>query len=181
MARTIDDEQTMDETPTVARTPHKEEEKALDVTSFDLASWVDGVQPVTHAVTLYARGDLVADLDRVTADLKRAKLVRDLDAVGTLTAQAKRIVDELEKSALDVVVAGWSSDRISGFRKTLEAEGVTGTDLDMEQVAAQIVSPEGFTADHLRELITRIEPQVQQVIGAVAAANTHVPTVSVPF
>ena len=155
--------------------------KALDPASFDLAAWIDGVQPVTRAVTIYARGDLVADLDLLVERARLAKAAKRFDEVRELQAKAGQIVDEINASALDVVVQAWSQDRIDGFRKELEGQGLDATEVSMRQVAAQVVSPAGFTVDMLATLFDRVGPQAQQIVGAVSSANASVPTVSVPF
>lgn len=170
------DEQSMDETTTT-----KQVEDTMDATTFDLAAWVEGVQPVTHTVTLYARGDLVGDLDLIQSRLRLAKASRDYEEVKRLQDKAKPIIDALNASALDVVVVGWSQDRIDGFRKDLADQGVEETRISMEQVAAQVISPEGLDADMLETLFDRIGPQAQQIVGAVSTANATAPTVTVPF
>lgn len=167
-------EQTMDETsgPTAA---------ALTPESFDLAAWVDGIQPVTHSVTLYARGDLVGDMDRIHARLRHARDTRDTRAVEELTAQAREVVDILNESALDVVVVGWSQDRIDAFRRERAEEGLDEHAVSLAQVAAQVIQPEGFTVSFLETLFERIGPQAQQIVAAVSAANSQAPKVTVPF
>jgi len=147
---------------------------------FDLAKWVAGVLPVTHTVTIYQRGDLVGDLDVVKMRLAQARLSRDKDAIAALEDQAAQIVEALEGSSLEVKVEGWSQDRIDAFIEPLKVAGMSDEDRVIEQVAAQVTEPAGFTADQYRTLLERVRPQAETIAGAVLAANTRVPVVSIP-
>lgn len=152
----------------------------LDASSFDLGKWVEGITPARHAVTVYARGDLFASLDVVQARLQQAKIARDYAAVKELREQAAGILDVLEASSVDVVVEGWSQDRIEAFRKPLEDQGLPADEVSMRQVAAQVVEPTGFTADMLRRMYDVVSPQANAVTQAVLNANSLVPVVSIP-
>lgn len=148
---------------------------------FDLNAWIKGVQPVKHAVTLYARGDLFAELDLLKARIDQARREgRDGRTISPLQKKAKLIAEEIGASALDVVVQGWSQDRIDAFTKPLKAAGMSDEDRVIEQVAAQVVEPVGFTADQYRTLLERVRPQAETIAGAVLAANSRVPVVSIP-
>jgi hypothetical protein len=148
---------------------------------FDLAQWVEGVTPVTHAVALYARGDLLADLDLVTARIDQARREhRDNRTIAPLRERAKALADTIRASELDVVVQGWSQDRVEDFQRPLKEVGMSNEDVVIEQVCAQVVSPKGFTPDLYRQLDALIHPQVEQIAGAVFACNLRVPVVSVP-
>lgn len=171
-------EETEASTPTAANVTGEQE--ASDPKTFDLAAWIEGVQPVTHAVRLYARGDLLSDLDLVKAQIENAKVGRDYDAVKVLREQAGEIVEALEATALDVVVEGWSQSRVEAFQKPLKAEGVSDEDVIVRQTVAQVVEPEGFTAELFESLMERIYPQAMQVVAAAVAANNRAPVVALP-
>lgn len=147
---------------------------------FDLAAWIDGVTAVRHAVTIYQRGDLIAELDVVKARLNNAKIAKDSDGIAALTDQARAIVATLEESSLDVVVEGWSEDRVKAFREASKEQGVSDEDVTIAQVAAQVVSPEGFDLAFYKTLIEVIRPQAEAIAAAVLAANIRVPSISVP-
>lgn len=170
-------EETEAATPTRGATS---EQEASDPKTFDLAAWIEGVQPVTHAVRLYARGDLLSDLDLVKAQIENAKVGRDYDTVKVLREQAGEIVEALEATALDVVVEGWSQSRVEAFQKPLKAEGVSDEDVIVRQTVAQVVEPLGFTAELFESLMERIYPQAMQVVAAAVAANNRAPVVSIP-
>lgn len=156
------------------------DETKLNPETFDLAAWIDGVQPVKHAVKIYARGSLLAELDIIKGELDNAKLAKNYGLVKELGDRAAEIAAALEDSALTVKVVAWSQDRIDAFMEPLKAAGMSDEDRVIEQVAAQVTEPEGFTADQYRTLLERVRPQAETIAGAVLAANTRVPVVSVP-
>lgn len=166
-------------TPTVQK-PVEQEANALDPKTFDLAAWIDGVQPVTHAVRLYARGDLLSDLDLVKAQIENAKVGRDYGTVKVLREQAGEIVEALEATALDIVVEGWSQSRVEAFQKPLKEQGLSDEGVIVRQTVAQVVEPSGFTAELFESLMERIYPQAMQVVAAAVAANNRAPVVSIP-
>jgi acylphosphatase len=167
-------------TPTPASYGDAKETAPLDPQSFDLAAWIEGVNPVRHAVTIYQRGDLVADLDVVKARLNNAKLAKNSKEIAALTKQARGIVEIIEQSSLDVVVEGWSEDRVKAFREPLKEQGLSDEEVTVRQVAAQVVSPEGFTAEFYQTLLGVVRPQAEAIAAAAFAANVRVPVVSVP-
>ena len=166
-------------TPTVQK-PVEHEASELDHKTFDLAKWIEGVEPIEHAVKIYARGSLLAELDIIKGELDNAKLAKNYARVKELGDKAAEIVAALEESALTVKVVAWSQDKIDAFIEPLKAAGMSDEDRVIEQVAAQVTEPEGFTADQYRTLLERVRPQAETIAGAVFAANTRVPVVSIP-
>ena len=47
--------------------------------TFDLAAWIEGVTPVQRTVTIYARGDLFADLSALETRYDEAKRAANVD------------------------------------------------------------------------------------------------------
>ena len=174
----VEDE--MEAATPAAQKPVEQEANALDPKTFDLAKWIDGVEPIEHAVKIYARGSLLAELDIIKGELDNAKLAKNYALVKELGDKAAEIVAALEESALTVKVVAWSQDRIDAFTEPLKAAGMSDEDRAIEQVAAQVTEPAGFTADQYRTLLERVRPQAETIAGAVLAANTRVPVVSVP-
>ena len=174
----VEDE--MEAATPAAQKPVEQEASKLDPKTFDLAGWVAGVSAVTHAVTIYQRGDLVGDLDVVKTRLAQAKLSRDKDAIAALEDQAAQIVDALEESSLDVKVQGWSPEKCEAFQKPFKDEKMSDDEITMRQVVAQVVEPEGFTLDLYRTLLDVLHPQAMAIAGAAVAANTRIPVISVP-
>lgn len=160
--------------------PVEQEASKLDPETFDLAKWVEGVEPIEHAVKIYARGSLLAELDIINGELDNAKLAKNYALVKELGDKAAEIVAALEESALTVKVVAWSQDKIDAFIEPLKAAGMSDEDRVIEQVAAQVTEPAGFTADQYRTLLERVRPQAETIAGAVLAANSRVPVVSIP-
>lgn len=148
--------------------------------TFDLAAWIAGVTPVQRTVTLYARGDLFADLSALETRYDEAKRAANVDDMRAIKEQMHEVADQIKASALDITVQGRSAEWVQRFRKDCEDRGVDGDQATLEQLAAQITSPEGLTVDMLATLRDRIEPQVVALVQAVATVNTQAPRISVP-
>ncbi len=148
--------------------------------TFDLAAWIAGVTPVQRTVTLYARGDLFADLSALETRYDEAKRAVNVDDMRALKEQMREVADQIRASALDITVQGRSADWVQRFRADMEERGIDGDQATLEQLAAQITAPEGLTVDMLATLRDRIEPQVVALVQAVATVNTMKPTISVP-
>lgn len=163
----------------IART-HTNPDETITPEAFDLAAWIAGVTPVQRTVTLYARGDLFADLSAIESRYDEAKRAANVDDMRTLKEQMREVADQIRASALDVTVQGRSADWVQRFRKDVEERGLDSDQAALEQLAAQITAPEGLTVDMLATLRDRIEPQVVALVQAVATVNTVKPTISVP-
>ena len=171
-----DDELTMaDMAPT-----HTDPDTTVTPETFDLAAWIAGVTPVQRTITIYARGDLFADLSSLETRYDEAKRAANVDDMRALKAQMRHVADQIKASALDITVQGRSADWVQRFRADLKERGVDGDQATLEQLAAQITAPEGLTVDMLATLRDRIEPQVVALVQAVATVNTQAPRISVP-
>lgn len=159
---------------------HTEPETTVTPGTFDLAAWIAGVTPVQRTVTLYARGDLFADMSALETRYDEAKRAANVDDMRALKGQMREVADQIRSSALDITVQGRSADWVQRFRKDCEDRGVDGDQATLEQLAAQITAPEGLTVDMLATLRDRIEPQVVALVQAVATVNTQAPRISVP-
>lgn len=159
---------------------HTEPDTTVTPETFDLAAWIAGVTPVQRTVTLYARGDLFADLSALEARYDEAKRAANVDDMRVLKEQMREVAARIKASALDITVQGRSADWVQRFRKDCEDRGVDGDQATLEQLAAQITAPEGLTVDMLATLRDRIEPQVVALVQAVATVNTQAPRISVP-
>lgn len=163
-----------------AATPASRETEASEPSpqGFDMAAWVSGVRAVRHTVRLWARGDLLAELDVLRTQIRNAGLADDTKELAALRRQAGALVEEMDASALDVTVEARSRSWVKAF---LEArQGMDEEERAIELVCAQIISPPDFTPALYHQLLEVIEPQVQQIAGAVMAANQQAVDVSVP-
>lgn len=159
---------------------HTNPDATVTPETFDLAAWIEGVTPVQRTVTLYARGNLFADLSALESRYDEAKRAANIDDMRALKEQMREVADQIRASALDVTVQGRSVDWVQRFRKDMEERGLDSDQATLEQLAAQITAPEGLTVDMLATLRDRIEPQVVALVQAVATVNTVKPTISVP-
>ena len=159
---------------------HTDPDTTVTPETFDLAAWIAGVTPVQRTVTIYARGDLFADLSALETRYEEAKRAANVDDMRGIKKQMREVADQIRASALDITVQGRSADWVQRFRKDCEDRGVDGDQATLEQLAAQITAPAGLTVDMLATLRDRIEPQVVALVQAVATVNTMKPTISVP-
>ena len=159
---------------------HTNPDTTVTPETFDLAAWIAGVTPVQRTITIYARGDLFADLSALETRYDEAKRAANVDDMRALKEQMREVADQIRASALDITVQGRSADWVQRFRKDCEDRGVDGDQATLEQLAAQITAPEGLTVDMLATLRDRIEPQVVALVQAVATVNTQAPRISVP-
>lgn len=148
--------------------------------TFDLAAWIEGVTPVERTVTVYAHGHLFAVLSALEAEYNEAKAAVNVDDMRDAKDKMRTVANQIRASALDITVQGRSADWVQRFRKDCEDRGLDGDETTLEQLAAQIIAPEGITPSMLATLRDRIEPQVVALLQAVAAVNTQAPRISVP-
>ena len=92
----------------------------------------------------------------------------------------RTVANQIRETSLDITVQGRSNDWVQRFRKDCEDRGLDSDETTLEQLAAQIIAPEGITPAMLATLRDRIEPQVVALLQAVAAVNTQAPRISVP-
>lgn len=159
---------------------HSNPDASITPETFDLAAWIAGVTPVQRTVTLYARGDLFADLSALETRYDEAKRSVNVDDMRALKEQMREVADQIRASALDITVQGRSAEWVQRFRKDCEDRGLDGDETTLEQLSSQITAPEGITPAMLATLRERIEPQVVALLQAAAAVNTQAPRISVP-
>jgi len=157
---------------------------ALSEEKFDFAAFVAGAKPTRRAVTLYARGDLKAQLDRVAEELTLAEKAGDTKRAAQLRKDGKQVVDEMSApgAVIDVVIEGRSDDWLTRTGDALEKDGVTDeAEKVLRRVAAQVVEPEGVTYELLEQFRQVSEPQVRKVVVAATLANSQPVDVSADF
>lgn len=136
----------------------------------DLAAWFAGVTANRRACTLYARGDLQAARDALIEDIS------DAEEVGPRASDLREELAEanaqIEASSLRVVIEGRDEEWIDVQRKRLKKAGVTDkVTQELHMIAAQIVEPEGVTADMLIAFRKVQEPQIRKLLVAWTFAN----------
>lgn len=159
-------------------------DQPLNPATFDIAAFVAGVKPTRRAVTIYARGDLKAALDRLSDDIDKAEKAGRTDEAAELRRDAAAVVEEMSApgAVVDVIVEGRSDDWVSRFDAELDAQKITDeTERIVRRVAAQIVEPAGFTYELLEQLRQVSEPQVKKIVVAAQMANVQPAGVDASF
>lgn len=150
---------------------------------FDFPAWLEGVRPTRRGVRLYSRADIIARLEHIADEIDAAP--EDAN-VNDLIDEAERLQATWRDGIVWVVIEKRSSEWLDAFREegakrlgvTLNDKGEVGdkdkaTRLMFEQIAAQIVEPEGFTADHLERLYQANEGEVTKLLVTTRRVNNE--------
>lgn len=161
----------------------------VDEATFDFTAWVAGVKPTRRSVKIYGRADLIAVIDELgdalAVAVEAAKdpeaSLAERDDVARLEADLERAYADFTASGIRVVIEGRSEEWLESTKKQLEAKGVTdGVDISLHQLAQQVVSPAGVTADALKALREKSEPQIRKLLTAWTFANNQPVAIDVP-
>lgn len=153
----------------------------LEPEKFDLAAWIAGVRPARRATTVYARPDLLADLDLLA---ERYALTSPASPDRpTLEQQMRDLREQVEASGLDIIVEARSEELRQTMAQALEKDGMKTTDIDYQlaMIASQIIQPDGLDSATLKKLYEISPVQVAKIAQAATAANTEAPRVELPF
>ena len=153
----------------------------LEPEKFDLAAWIAGVRPARRATTVYARPDLLADLDLLA---ERYALTSPASPDRpALEQQMRDLREQVEASGLDIIVEARSEELRQTMAQALEKDGMKATDIDyqLSMIASQIIQPDGLDSATLKKLYEISPVQVAKIAQAATAANTEAPKVELPF
>ncbi len=155
---------------------------ATNPEDFDFPAWLEGVRPTRRGVRLYSRADVIARLEQVADEIDAAP---EGAAVNALIDEAEALQDTWRAGVVWVVVEKRSTEWLDDFRErgakrlgvTLDGDGecddkAKAQRLMFEQIAAQIVEPEGFTADHLERLYQANEGEVAKLMNVTRRVNS---------
>lgn len=139
------------------------------VAQFDLEAFMGAARSQRATVRLYARPDLDEEITRLRADAFEATQRGDVHVVSGLKAQIKRAQDAYFAQAIDIVVEerskAWQARKLQELKDKFP--GVSSRELELEILAAQIVSPAGgFTGKDLTQLAEVIPSQINTLIRA---------------
>lgn len=162
--------------PSVGEKSTEPTDKTLTPETFDLASWIGGVNPVRRRVTIYGRGDLQAEIDEL-ADAEA--LARGAERE-RLDARLVEVTAELKASAMVFEIEGRTSTAVTALAEELKKEGVPDGDLDLGLLAGQIVSPL-VTLEQLVVLRSLREADVLRMANVAATANSRPVTLDPRF
>lgn len=160
--------------PVVVPTPE------IPAEDFDVDAWLSGVRPTRRAVKLFARADLVGDLE---------EMMQEIEARGDDPAEDDAFValyEQFHASGRWFHVEKRSGEWEKKFRKdtakrlrikldddgavTSEEDGLT---ISIEQTAAQIVVPSAVTADRVRRLYDTNQGEANKLFLAVRMVNNE--------
>ena len=158
--------------------------EAPTVEEFDFDDFLSGVRPTRRRVKLYAKAHLLAEMDEL------AERAADNDLADEQLAEIEErfhaLREEFRASGRWFTVEKRSSDAIRKFRRELAKrakidvnkdgdtrDGEDSITLAIHQVAEQVISPEGVTADGIRRLYEANEGEFQKLYTAVTLANSQ--------
>lgn len=150
-----------------------------DPARIDVTAFIAGILPIRRAVTIYARGDLLATLDVLAERISKNKLSGE--NVEYLEGKAAEIVEEIQSNCLNFVVEGRSGEWVKEFFTRMKEQGISETDSTIMQVAEQIVEPAGVTYELLKQIIDKAGVQAAKLSYAVIAANSGEVEIPAPF
>lgn len=110
--------------------------------SFDLDAWLDGAKRTERAVTVYARADLLADIDRLEAEKATEAAIPDEDRAmndghgSRLQSQIDALLIQLDKSKLELRVTFLDDEEQNAIRDAVKAD-LKETANDAAKKAAQ--------------------------------------------
>jgi hypothetical protein len=159
---------------------------AIDPATFDLDAWIDGAQRTERSAVVYARPDLLAEIDHLDRQIESSRRAgpddRGLDDPTPESLREKRdqLVAAFHASALEVRVRGLTRDEMNDREDAAKKDGVTGTDVDLYVLASAIVSPR-FTLAQLKRMLERVgDSQINSIVQAYHRASAERPAVDVP-
>ena len=152
-------------------------DEPLNPTTFDFSAWLRGVRPARRKVRLYARGDLVAEMDALMEGIDSAPDRAEREA------ELERLTEAFEESAcwftLEARSSQWRtkfrSDYIQahGFAKRGEedcAQDADQIELNLAQICAQLVEPK-VTLEQMKALFEAAEPEVLKLVSFMRLVN----------
>jgi len=151
---------------------------------FDFDAWLEGAERPERAVTVYQKAGLIADLDRLEAEIRNAD-DDEVDGpsmgggVGKLHAEYAKLAKQFHDSALTIRIKGHDEDE---KREIAKANPDLGPgELGYIILADALVSPK-VTPEQLKRLAKKIgEAQFNQIPAAYHQASTEIPVVSADF
>ena len=148
----------------------------LNPKTFDMALWLSGVQPVRRSHTMYARADLLAQIDELAA---LEQVTPAGEANKALLDEAVALTDQIKASGITFVIEGKTATWEAAFRKSLDDAKITDTvERSISQLVAQIVEPVVAYED-MAFIAESREPEVAKMLTVLADAN-HRPVILNP-
>lgn len=148
--------------------------------TFDIDAWIDGATPITHRVTLYQRGDLIAELEDIDRQIELAEAAGDAErglddaTPDTLRLRRTQIAEEWLDSGLHLWVRPFTVARNKEIVKQGKKDRLSNEDANQLVLAKAIVRmqqgdadpvdlPDGLPLDRLKRL--------QEAVGEAQSAT----------
>lgn len=156
---------------------------APTVTDFDFGAWLEGVRPTRRAVRLYARADLIGRMEEIAGEAGEAEKRGDTDAMEAFVDEMESLREAFDASARWFVVEARSPEWVDDFHRVRARDmgikkGEPGErqkqQILLEQLAEQIVTPSGVTAEALAVMLDRSAGELNKLIVAMTFANQQV-------
>lgn len=143
------------------------------VADFNLDQWIDGTTGITGMARLVQKGELLAERDRLVAELEVVKRIPATDrglgdrSPKVVEAEIEQVYEQIWDSMLWLHVQDRTEDRRKQIHDRLKKQGVDGEDIGLHVVADAIVkvetsdgriiplSEEGFPVGKLRAIRDR--------------------------
>ena len=167
----------------LAADPSVDISEAPTVADFDFGAWLEGVRPTRRAVRLYARADLIGRMEEIAGEAGDAEKSGDTDALDALVDEMETLRETFDESARWFVVEARSPEWVDDFHRVRAHDinvkkGEPGErqkqQILLAQLAEQIVSPSGVTAEALAVMLDRSAGELNKLIVAMTFANQQV-------
>lgn len=174
--------------------------------ALDLDGWIDGTCGLTHTATIYQRGDLLATIDQLEAELAKAeKVPKEQRGVADRTPEVIRgeweqVAEQLSTSAMVVHVQDRTEARRRDIANRLKKDGLDPEHnrddeetVLLHQLADAIIKielpggkvtdlPEGFPPNKLRAIKDRLgDAGLYDALAAFRKVVSEAPTVAAPL
>lgn len=146
--------------------------ESTNAPDFDLEAWLDGAKRTERAVTVYSRGDLLADIDKLEAEQRTVGSIPEADRAMSdgdgshLQAQIDELYLKLDASKLEMRVTFLDDEEQAKIRDEVKSELKSEADAAAKKAAVEA-----------REQCTRSEitlkSDVDQVVRRMTAAASE--------
>ena len=178
-------------------TPEETPEPVLPLPEdFDLDAWMSGVRSTVRSVTIYQRGDLLAEIEETERQIQLAG-APDAEEFGMEDAGAgAEVLNARLDAAYKALLASgvtfkvearsndWLEDIHSSVTQASEGRSLTKEErlsiANMRQLAGAIIEPQGVTYEHLKGLEQASGAQYRKLLAAFFQANAVAPVVTAP-
>ena len=181
----------------MSQTPTPVEEQELPLPAdFDINSWIAGIQATVRSTNIYARADLIGEIEALEAQLRIVEAAAADEAGLDEASEASALREQITELQQAFVASGitfkvqgrsenWLLNVEKEFKNHADTNGMSKEDkavyVQLHQLAGSIVQPVGVTYDHLAQLREASEAQVRKLLVSFSLACNQAPQVTVPF